>query len=128
MKKSLHRIAMSVVLCTLLGSVALAGGKSKYVTFNQDIKVGDTLVKKGVYVVTFDEQTNELTIRSNKKIVAKTTGRLEERKGTNAVSYVTAKDKENNLWLSGVRMSNGLVIVGGETAATPVASPANAQQ
>ncbi|HEX8636126.1 MAG TPA: hypothetical protein VF703_18535 [Pyrinomonadaceae bacterium] len=128
MKKSLHRIAISLVLSTLLGTVALAGGKSKNVTFNQDIKVGDTLVKKGTYVVTFDEKTNELTIRSNKKIVAKTTGRLEEHKSVNEVSYLTAKDKASNLMLSGVKMGNSLVVVGGETAAAPtVAAPDNKQ-
>jgi hypothetical protein len=133
MKKSLHRIAMSLVLCTLFGSAALAGGKSKNVTFNQDIKVGDTLVKKGTYVVTFDEKTNELTIRSNNKIVAKTTGRIEEHKSANAVAYLTAKDKESNLMLSGVKMGGSLVVVGGETAAAPsvpavVAAPATPQQ
>lgn len=128
MKKSLHRIAISLVLCTLLGSVALAGGKSKNVTFNQDIKVGDTLVKKGTYVVTFDEKTNELTIRSNKKIVAKTAGRLEDHKSVNEVSYLTAKDKASNLMLSGVQMGNSLVVIGGETAAAPaVAAPDNKQ-
>ena len=121
---------MSLVLCTLLGSVALAGGKSKNVTFNQDIKVGDTLVKKGTYVVTFDEQTNELTIRNNnKKVIAKTTGRLEERKSANQVSYLTAKDKESNLMLSGVRMGDNLIVIGNETAAAPsVAAPATSQQ
>lgn len=130
MKKSLQRIAISLVLCTLLGSVALAGGKSKNVTFNQDIKVGDTLVKKGNYIVTFDEKTNELTIHtSNKKFVAKTTGRLEERKSANQVSYLTAKDKESNLMLSGVQMGGSLVVIGGETAAVPaVAAPSTSQQ
>ena len=119
MKKSLHRIAISLVLCTLLGSVALAGGKSKQVTFSQDIKVGNTLVKKGTYLVTFDEKTNELTIRSNRKIVAKTTGRLEEHKGTYPVNYLTAKDSESKLMLSGVQLGGRLIIVGGETAAAP---------
>lgn len=122
MKKSLHRIAISLVLCTLLGSVALAGGKSKHVTFSQDIKVGDTLVKKGTYIVTFDEKTNELTIRSNRKIVARTTGRLEDRKGTYPVNYLTAKDSESNLMLSGVQLGGRLIIVGGETAAAPAAT------
>lgn len=116
MKKSLHRVAISLVLCTLLGSVALAGGKSKNVTFSQDIKVGDTVVKKGAYVVNFDEKTNELTVRSGKKIVAKTTGRLEEQKITYPAVYLTAKDKESNIVLSGVQMGGRLVIVGGETA------------
>lgn len=129
MKKSLHRIAISLVLCILLGSVALAGGKSKQVTFSQDIKVGDTLVKKGTYVVTFDEKTNELTIRSNKKIVAKTTGRFEDHKSTYPVNYLTAKDRESNLMLSGVQLGGKLVVVGSETAAAPVvATPATPQQ
>lgn len=129
MKKSLHRIAISLVLCVLLGSVALAGGKSRHVTFSQDIKVGDTLVKKGAYVVTFDEKTNELTIRKNRKVVAKATGRLEELKGASQVNYLTAKDKDSNLMLSGVRMGGSLIIVGGETAAGATsASPATPQQ
>ncbi|HZH33162.1 MAG TPA: hypothetical protein VEY11_20535 [Pyrinomonadaceae bacterium] len=128
MKKSLHRIAISLVLGILLGSVALAGGKSKNVTFNQDIRVGDTLVKKGTYIVTFDEKTNELTIRNDNKIVAKTTGRLEDRKAVNKVAYQTAKDKESNLMLSGVQMGGSFVTVGGETAAAPaVAAPASNQ-
>lgn len=130
MKKSLHRVAMSLVLCALLGSVALAGGKSKNVTFTQDIKVGDTLVKKGDYVVTFDEKTNELTIRRGSKVVAKTTARTEEHKGTYPVNYLTAKDKESNLMLSGVQLGGKLVMVGGETAAgaTTVAAPTTPQQ
>jgi hypothetical protein len=119
MKKSLHRIALTLVLCTLLGSVALADGKSRHVTFSQDIKVGDTLVKKGTYVVTFDEKTNELTIRSNKKIVAKTTGRMQDRKPSYPVTFTTDKDKDSNLMLSGVQMGGRLIVVGGETAAAP---------
>ncbi|HEV2801630.1 MAG TPA: hypothetical protein VGW12_14245 [Pyrinomonadaceae bacterium] len=114
MKKSLHRVALSLVLCTLLGSVALAGGKSKTVTFSQDIKVGGTLVKRGTYVVTFDEKTNELTVRSGKKVVAKANGRLDEQKINYPAVYVTAKDKESNIVLSGVKMDGRLVIVGGE--------------
>ncbi|HEV2880943.1 MAG TPA: hypothetical protein VGX24_06520 [Pyrinomonadaceae bacterium] len=117
MKKSLHRVAISLVLCTLLGSAALAGGKSKQVTFTQDIKVGDTLVKKGDYVVTFDEKTNELTVRRGSKVVAKAAGRLEEQKSAYPVNYLTAKDKESNLTLSGVQLGGRLVVVGGETAA-----------
>jgi hypothetical protein len=129
MKKSLHRIAMSLVLCTLLGSVALAGGKSKNVTFSQDIKVGDTLVKKGTYIVTFDEKSGELTVRSGKKIVAKTTGRLEEAKVNYPMTYQTAKDKESNTMLSGVLMGGRLVVVSGETTAgTLTATPATPQQ
>jgi hypothetical protein len=130
MKKSLHHVAISLVLCALLGSVALAGGKSKTVTFTQDIKVGDTLVKKGDYVVTFDEKTNELTIRRGSKVVAKAAGRLEDHKSTYPVNYLTAKDKESNLMLSGVQLGGKLVIVGGETAAgatstTTTATPQN---
>ncbi|MDX6268964.1 MAG: hypothetical protein QOD28_187 [Acidobacteriota bacterium] len=131
MKQSLHRIAISLVLGILFGSVAFASGKSKHVTFNEDVKVGDTIVKKGTYTVTFDEKTNELTIRDYKKIVAKTTARIGERQSANwrPVNYVTAKDKESNLMLSGIPMGGNMIIVGGETAAgTTSASPATPQQ
>jgi hypothetical protein len=129
MKKSLQRIAISLVLCTLLGSVALAGGKSRHVTFGEDIKVGDTVVKKGTYVVTFDEKTNELTIRSGNKVVAKTTGRMEEKKSTYPVTFLTVRDKESNVTLSGVQLGGRIVVVGGETAKAPtVAAPATPQE
>lgn len=73
-------------------------------TFYEDVKVGDTLVKKGTYFVTFDEKSNELTIRKNRKIIASTAARLEERASTSnrASVYATLKDKENNVRLSRV--------------------------
>ena len=121
MKKSLHRIAISLVLCTLLGSVALAGGKTKSVTFYEDVKVGDTLVKKGTYFVTYDEKSKELTIRKNGKVIANTSARLEERATTSKSSsaYATLKDKENNLRLSRVSIDGKHAMIGDNvTAAT----------
>lgn len=86
MKLYVHRIALTFLLAvTLLQVAALAGTKSKRVTFLQEVKVGETLVKKGDYKVTFDEQTSELTVLDGKKVVAKTTARLEEQR--NASKY-----------------------------------------
>jgi len=121
MKKSLHRTAISLVFCILLGSVALAGGKTKSMAFNKDVKVGDTLVKKGTYFVTFDEKNNELTIRKNGKVIAKTTARLVERASTSKYSsaYATLTDKENNVRLAWVSIDGKYAVIGDNvTAAT----------
>lgn len=121
MKKSLHRIAISLVLCTVLGPAALAGGKTKSVTFYENVKVGDTLVKKGTYFVTFDEKSNELTIRKNGKVIASTPARLGERASTSNSSsvYATKKDKESNVRLSRVSIDGKHAIIGDNvTAAT----------
>ncbi|HKP81617.1 MAG TPA: hypothetical protein VJT69_06355, partial [Pyrinomonadaceae bacterium] len=49
------------------------------VTFDTDIKVNDTLVKKGTYQVKFDDETGQLSILQNGKVVAQAMTRLEDR-------------------------------------------------
>src|SRR6185436_6630225 len=58
-------IAMTFVLCALVGTVALAKTRSHRVDFDQDTIVNGTLVKKGAYEAKFDEQANELRIFKN---------------------------------------------------------------
>ena len=129
MKKNSLRFAFALLLCALVNSAALADVISKKVTFTQDVKVGETLVKKGDYKVTYDDQSNELTISSGKKVVAKTTARLEER---NAVSkqigsFIIRKGENNDAVLSSVYMGAKYAVISGN-GATTVAAPAAAQQ
>jgi len=48
------------------------------VSFNEDLTVGGTVVKKGDYKVTFDDQNRQLLISSGKRVVARAAASLEE--------------------------------------------------
>ncbi|HLA12516.1 MAG TPA: hypothetical protein VJ023_18160 [Pyrinomonadaceae bacterium] len=69
-----------VLLITAFASVAaIAKSKSETVTFLTDMKVNGTLVKKGTYKIKFDEETSELSIIKNGKVIAKAPARVEQR-------------------------------------------------
>jgi hypothetical protein len=80
MKSILNRLAVVLVVGALSSVVALAKvHKQREVTFTSDIKVNNTLVKKGTYDVKFDDQTGQLSISKRGKVVAQAMGRLEDR-------------------------------------------------
>lgn len=79
MRKTANRLMMLLALCTLMSAAALAKGKSERVTLPQDVVINGTLVKKGEYNLKFDEQTGELLFLKGKKVVARTSARLEKR-------------------------------------------------
>jgi thiamine phosphate synthase YjbQ (UPF0047 family) len=63
-----------------LASVAAFAKTHKHrVTFENDIKVNGTVVKKGNYEVKFDDATGQLSINKNGKTVAQTMAKLEDR-------------------------------------------------
>ena len=122
MKKRLQTIGLALVVCALLSPIALAGVMTKEVSFNKDVKVGDTVVKKGSYKVKFDDQTGELTILDGKKIIAKTTARLEEQKNASGytLKYRTVSDDAGNVTLLSIAMGRKSAIIGvNNTAGTP---------
>jgi len=49
------------------------------VTFDNDMKVNGTLVKKGTYDIKFDDQSGQLSIVKNGKVVAQAMARVETR-------------------------------------------------
>lgn len=128
MKKNLQRIAFALVaLCTLLNASALAVGKSKQrITFNTDVLVGDTLVKKGSYEVTFDEQTSVLTIKRRGEVVAKASARMEEvgSKAKSSFVYRTWKNEKAGEVLSSVKLGDGAAVLGKDNAAATSAPAA----
>ena len=63
----------------LTSVVALAKVQKQRVTFEDDIKVNGILVKKGTYEVKFDDQTGQLAIIKNGKVVAEANAKLEQR-------------------------------------------------
>jgi hypothetical protein len=92
--QSINRLLVALVVLALTGVIALAEGKSKSVTFNEDVTVNGTLVKRGTYKVTYDEQSNEMTIARNNKTIAKTPARTE--KLDKKVSRTQVNTRKNN--------------------------------
>lgn len=78
MKSIVNRLVVFVLVGALTAVVALAKGTEREVTFTKNLTVNGTLVKKGTYKVEFNEETNELTIKKGKKVVATAQARLEK--------------------------------------------------
>ena len=78
MRSIVNRIVALAVIGVLTGVLALGKTIEKKVTFTDALTVNGTLVKKGTYTVAFNEETNELTIRKGKKVVATAQARLEK--------------------------------------------------
>jgi hypothetical protein len=79
MKSILSRFVVVLVVGALSSVVALAKVHKEKVNFVSDIKINNTLVKKGTYEVKFDDQTGQLSVSKNGKVVAQAMGRLEPR-------------------------------------------------
>jgi hypothetical protein len=127
MKKRFQTMALTLLACALLSPVAFADVKTKTVTFKTNVKIGETLVKKGTYKARFDDQANELTILDGKKVVAKITARLKDLKSSTSYEalYTTDKDKDGNFMLTGVNVGGKLATINSDKAES---SPASAVQ
>lgn len=65
MRKQITILALTLAICAMFGSLALANGKSRTLTLNQDTMVNGTLVKKGEYRAKFNSETGELTLKES---------------------------------------------------------------
>lgn len=130
MTTAIRRIAFALLACALLGTSASAGVKRNDVTFSSDVTVGDTLVKKGGYEVTFDDQTQELKILKGDKVVAQTKARFGEVKSSSKykLAYTTVKDAEGNKLVSSVSVGGKYAIISSERVAAAMADAARAGQ
>jgi len=79
MKSIVNRIVVVIMVGALASVAAFAKTHKHRVTFENDIKVNGTLVKKGNYDVKFDDATGQLSIIKNGKTVAQTMAKLEAR-------------------------------------------------
>ncbi len=104
MKKNLTRLALVFMLCAMTGLVAFAKEKSRVVSFGSDFVVGSTQVKAGTYRVSFDSQTNQLSIldRKTKAVIATATARLEKRDGNSNAIDMRWATKDNTQVLIGI--------------------------
>ena len=99
MKSMVSRMVAILMVGALTGVVAFAKVHKQKVTFESDIKVNGTLVKKGTYDVKFDDENGQLTIEKNGKTVAQATAKLEarEKKANDFQLRSTSDNGETNL-------------------------------
>lgn len=127
MKKRFLNIALALVVCALLSPVAFASVKTQTVTFVTDVKLGETLIKKGTYKAKYDDQSKELTILAGNKVIAKTTAILVEQKKSNSKSltvYTTDRDSAGNDQLTSVNMGGKFAAINADKAAGTATSAA----
>ena len=79
MKSILNRVVVVLMVGALTSVVAFAKVQKHKVTFEKDLKVNNTVVKKGTYDVKFDDQTGQFSVVKGNKVVVQTTARLEPR-------------------------------------------------
>ena len=79
MKSIVSRMLVVLMVGVLTSVVALAKVQKHKVTFDNDMKVNGTLVKKGTYDVKFNDETGQLSIEKNGKVVAQAMARVESR-------------------------------------------------
>ena len=79
MKSIVNRIVVVLVIGALTSMVALAKVHKHKITFESDTKVSGTVVKKGTYDLKFDDETGQMSIIKNGKVVAQAMAKLEPR-------------------------------------------------
>jgi hypothetical protein len=79
MKSIVNRMLVVMLVGALTSVAAFAKVRKQRVTFDTDIKVNGTLVKKGSYDLKFDDETGQLSIVKNGKTVAQAMARTEDR-------------------------------------------------
>ncbi len=79
MKSIVNRVLVVMLVGALTSVIAFAKTQKHRVTFDNDMKVNGTLVKKGTYDIKFDDETGQLSIVKNGKTVAQAMTRVEAR-------------------------------------------------
>ena len=99
MKSIVSKVGAVLMVGALTGVVAFAKVHKQKVTFESDMKVNGTLVKKGTYELKFDDESNQVTISKNGKTVAQAMARVEprEKKANDFQLRSTATGDELNL-------------------------------
>ena len=102
MKSVMSKVLAVLMVGALTGVVALAKVQKAKATFDNDIKVNGTVVKKGSYDVKFDDETGQLSIIKNGKVVVETATRLEARSNKAPDFQIRSITNGNELQLAGV--------------------------
>ncbi len=130
MRKIVNRLMLILALCSLMSSLAFSKEKSEEVTLPRDVVINGTLVKKGEYKLKFDEQTGELLFLKGKKVVARTTARIEKRdKDAQRTEFGIVQDGNakalRSITFRGERETIVMHESGGTTESPSAAQPSN---
>ena len=102
MKSIVNRVLVVMLVGALTGVVALAKVHKEKVTFENDIKVNGTLLKKGTYDVKFDDATGQLSFTKQGKVIAEAMTRTEQRAKKAVDFQVRSTTSGNEMQLVGV--------------------------
>lgn len=102
MKSIVNRMVAVLMVGALTGVVAFAKVHKQKVTFDSDMKVNGTLVKKGTYEVKFDDESGQLSISKNGKTVAQAMAKLEPREKKANDFQLRSTTSGDELQLTGV--------------------------
>src|SRR5918998_4104330 len=102
MKSIMNRMLVVLMVTALTSVVALAKVHKHKVTFEEDIKVNGTVVKRGTYEVKFDDETGQLSIAKNGKVVAQAMAKLEPRSKKADDFQLRSTNKGDEQQLTGV--------------------------
>ena len=102
MKSIVNRMLVVMLVGALTGVVALAKVHKEKVTFENDIKVNGTLVKKGTYDVKFDDESGQLSLSKQGKVIAQAMTRTEQRTKKAVDFQVRSTTTGNEMQLVGV--------------------------
>ena len=99
MKSMVSKMMAVVMVGALTSVVAFAKVHKEKVTFDSDIKVNGTVVKKGTYDLKFDDESGQLSITKNGKVVAQAMAKAEQRekKASDFQLRSTSDNGETNL-------------------------------
>ncbi len=116
MKSIVNKMLVVMMVGALTSVVALAKVHKQKVSFENDIKVNGTLVKKGTYEVKFDDETGQLSLIKQGKVVAEATARTEQRNKKAADFQVRSAKSGDETQLVSITFGGSdkdLVITGG---------------
>ena len=102
MKTILNRIAFALLITSLASIVVFAKTNKKTVSFDTAMKLNGTVVTKGVYDVKFDDQTGELSILKDNKVIARATASAQKRERKARQFALRSAGAGDELQLTGV--------------------------
>lgn len=120
MKSIVNKMLVVMMVGALTSVVALAKVHKQKVSFESDIKVNGTLVKKGTYEVKFDDETGQLSLTKQGKVVAEAMARSEQRSkkaGDFQVRSATSGDETQLVSITFGGSDKDLVITNGAPTA-----------
>lgn len=100
MRKHLVCAALAAALVALSVGTASAKVKTRKLTFGSDFWLGETLVKKGTYNVSYDDEKSEVTIADKQATVARASVHIEARAVGASIWDVTLTPKGDGLALT----------------------------